>query len=463
MSETPKTLRKTLEYLRQRLQDPDKPYTICETWEFLKPTIKSVTDTMDNVCHNPQDIRKQLNTASYHLEICKRCTLRTNLNSQPPPYPPPPPYQNNTSTEINETSDTEEPIVLTIKKTRRHKCDICKITLNSDLMHHLTNVHNYSDEVATELKTTHPDMFKTRIIQTSRRKRKPTFALPQEPLTKIHATESKYPILIQTPSHLCSTCNNLPPSDDKIHHLLSEHPEFFINKKLHKLMNTSNTIPYDQPIRNPPKHYPTNTNTMCALCLTTLETPQELYKHVTNNHPNILQHFEPLVTIHHNCRLHKCSLCNQSYYWSNNLRLHIQTSHKIGRTAKQLWQFPCPLLTNTMKCPIFTLKIGDLARHIKNFHNQETTLKNLTNHTTQTPIIPFYKCNICICSFFTHYDLSSHIGISHSPQTVNIDSNRKRLLNVSPFRCNACCTEKFLDINTLIQHQNKQQQTPNRI
>ena len=167
-------------------------------------------------------------------------------------------------------------------------------------------------------------------------------------------------------------------------------------------------------------HYPTNTNSMCSLCLTTLETPQKLYDHVKENHSNILEHFEPLVTIHHNCRMHKCSLCNQSYYWSNNLRLHIQTSHEIARTAKQLWQFPCPLLINNMKCPVLTLKITDLVRHTKNFHNQETTVQSLIKHTNQTPIVPLYKCNICLCSFFNQYDLSNHISISHSPETVNI-------------------------------------------
>ena len=452
MSGTPQKL----EYLRQRLQDTDKPNTACTIWEDLKPTIKSVTDTTSKIWHNIPDIRRQLNKATFHLDTCEKCKLRTNLSNRPTLS------QNNTKPVTPPTSDTDEPIVLTIKKTRRHKCDICKITLNSDLMLHLTNVHNYSSEVATKLKSTHPEMFKTQTTQTSRRKRKPTFTPPQEPLTKIFAPQLEYPILIQTPSHLCTTCNELPPSHDKIYHLLKEHPDFFVNKKLHKLMNTSNAIPHDHPIRNPPTYYPTNRNSMCTLCQTTLENPQKLQDHVTENHPNILEYFEPLVTIHHNCRMHKCSLCNQSYYWSNNLKLHIQTSHKIGRTSRQLWQFPCPLLINNMKCPIFTLKIVDLARHIKNFHNQEIAVRDLTHNTSQTPIIPLYKCNICICSFFTHYDLSNHISISHAPLAVNIDSNRKRLLNISPYSCNACCNAKFLDIHTLIQHQNKQQQTPNR-
>ena len=456
MSETPPTLRRTLEYLHQRLQDADEPSTACTIWENLKPTIKSVTDTTVKMCDNPRDIRKQLNSASFHLDTCEKCKLRTILSTQPTPS------QNNPKPVTPPTSDSEEPIVLTIKKTRRHKCKICKITLNSDLTHHLTKVHNYSNEVATKLKSTHPELFKTQTTQTSRRKRKPTFTIPHEPLTKIFAPEANYPILIQTPSHLCTTCNQLPPSDAKIHHLLSEHPEFFINKRLHRLMNASNAIPYDHPIKNPPMHYPTNTNSMCSLCLTTLETPQKLYDHVKENHSNILEHFEPLVTIHHNCRMHKCSLCNQSYYWSNNLSLHIQTSHEIARTAKLLWQYPCPLLINNMKCPVLTLKISDLVRHIKNFHNQETTAQSLIKHTNQTPMVPLYKCNICLCSFFNQYDLSNHISISHSPETINIDSNRKRLLNISPYRCNACCNANFLDIDTLIQHQQKQHQTPNR-
>ena len=443
----------TIKYLRRRLEDIDKPNTICHIWNDKIPTIKSILNQTDQGIHNPSHVRKQVNRARFHLETCGRCLSRAKHNKQ----------LQNASNNFSPTKPPEnEPIILEIKENQRHTCHICNVAIKTNLVQHLITIHNHSPEVAQNLKYTHPALFASGTTKDQTRKRKNTFKEPAEPLTKIIPTTTNYPITIQTPSHQCNTCNTLPPSDTKIQHLLQEHQEFFINTKLHNLMTLSTDTQTDLPIKNPPTRYPTDTTSMCALCLFQFETPQLLDQHLNENHADILIPFQTLVKTHHSFRLHKCNLCDQSYYWGNNLKIHIQTTHKIGKTTRHLWQFPCPQHITNSRCPIFALKMEDLVRHIRNFHEKEITIQRLMSHTNSTPIIPFYKCNICICSFFTLPHLSNHIATAHSSHENSIYTNRKRLLNVSPYRCNACCNAKFLDLNTLTQHHNKQQQTPCR-
>lgn len=286
------------------------------------------------------------------------------------------------------------------------------------------------------------------------------------PVTNTYTTHPTEPPLIKYLEPQCPKCNQTDsPNAEKLH-FLHHHPEILINEQAHHLTNTVTTSTPNLPIRNPPKTNLTIRKlkrSRCGLCETQLKTPQKLHDHITEMHWAILKRFMPIVKKHHECRLQRCTLCNETFYWINNLELHIQTSHRHENSSKHLWQYICPKkTTNQLQCPIFTATPETMCTHIKEQHNASTDIHTLHKFTKPTSLIPFYKCNICHLSFHNQLDLFHHTNTHHNITTKTINTNRQRLLRIAPYQCNECCNAKFLDIQTLIQHQQNQQETPNR-
>ena len=287
-----------------------------------------------------------------------------------------------------------------------------------------------------------------------------------KPVTNTYTIHPTEPPLAKYLEPQCQKCNQSDSEAVETIHFLHYHPEIFINEQAHNLTNTVTTSTSNLPMKNPPKKNLTTKTTKrcrCGLCEYQFKTPQKLYDHIAEMHWATLKRLMPIVKKHHECRLQRCTLCNETFYWINNLELHIQTSHRHDMSSKHLWQYICPKkTTNQLQCPIFTTQPETMCTHIKEQHNTITDIHTLHKFTKPTSLIPFYKCNICHLSFHNQLDLFHHTNTIHHETTKTININRQRLLRIAPYQCNTCCNAKFLDYNTLTQHLQKQQETPNR-
>ena len=343
-------------------------------------------------------------------------------------------------------------------------CNQCNTIMHNGLRHHLKTSHLFNDVTITTIETSHPTLFTDPIVHEPRLKRQKLNQEPQDP-------EPTHPLLpapsgntaVEKLSPQCPSCETTGSPNAKILHYLRYHTQYFNNTQVHKLTNHPSILSQDLPLRNPSETKTNNRRSKCTLCQTKFKTPQHLHNHIIVIHTSIIKHFQPVVQRHHECRLQRCTLCDQSFYWIENLRLHVQSSHRTGKSTRNLWQYICPkLTTNNVRCPTFTIRADTMVDHIREAHNTITDFNSLNRETRPTPLIPFYKCNVCHISFHTTLDLFDHTNTIHRQQTMKISSNRQRLLNITPYQCDACCESRFLDMGTLVQHQQKQQETPNR-
>jgi hypothetical protein len=74
-----------------------------------------------------------------------------------------------------------------------------------------------------------------------------------------------------------------------------------------------------------------------------------------------------------------------------------------------------------------------------------------------------YKCTICNTAFKQEKQLQLHTEQhSHPEQAKIFRENQDNLLITSPYRCNACCDEPFIDLLSLQQHNRKEEITPGK-
>ena len=50
----------------------------------------------------------------------------------------------------------------------------------------------------------------------------------------------------------------------------------------------------------------------------------------------------------------------------------------------------------------------------------------------------------------------------HSELAIIFRKNQSKLKTISPYQCNGCCNDPFIDLLSLDQHKNKQEITPGK-
>ena len=283
--------------------------------------------------------------------------------------------------------------------------------------------------------------------------------------------------------HLCTLCpqtTNQTGAQNKPHyanqkalniHKMANHPNNFASKSLHSIINQYSTIsPNDETTYDPPEHTapplihknskPTqNTtpdSTKCKICNFTTCTPLKLTKHVQNKHNDFLILYNPIAAMHLQSHLYGCGLCNKTFYYMKGLLNHIK-AHKTNRRTNNLWQFKCP----ANPCTTTTHHIKTLTRHIHTRHNYILKENPIQNNHTKQPIITLFRCTICNTAFDTDNQLLIHIEQQeHSDLANTFFENQSKLETISPYQCNMCCNNTFIDILSLHQHKSKQEITP---
>ena len=449
-------------------QNPDQSNAPISTKQL---PVKLITPPTPSPCASPTNHNTQKQAETMNAEGEKNTpiteqpdtTQATNTShTKPNQQPQDEPNQTDQPSTSNPKDYIKKPLPTT--KPEPLICNQCDTIMHNGLRHHLKTSHLFNDVTITIIETSHPTLFTNPITHEPKQKRQKLNQDPQDP-------EPTQPLLpapsgntaVERLSPQCPSCETTGSPNAKILHFLRYHTQYFTNQQVHKLTNHPSILSQDLPLRNPSETKPNNRRSKCTLCQTKFKTPQHLHNHVIIMHTSIIKHFQPVVQRHHECRLQRCTLCDQSFYWIENLRLHVQSSHRTARTTRNLWQYICPKLTaNNVRCPTFTIRADTMVDHIRDVHHTITDFNSLNRETRPTPLIPFYKCNVCHISFHTTLDLFDHTNTAHRQQTMKISSNRQRLLNITPYQCNACCESRFLDMGTLIQHQQKQQETPNR-
>ena len=255
-------------------------------------------------------------------------------------------------------------------------------------------------------------------------------------------------------------------------HQMEEHPDHFANKNLHATINQYSTLFDGDQDDVQPMHFPfpmtikpaRHANTTapyayaCSLCTYSTNTVYSLNNHVQDKHYDYYDLHRTLTIQHLQSHLYKCTLCNTSFYYLNGLTNHIDR-HKQHRKTLKLWQYTCP----NYPCTTTTHHIKHMIRHIRTTHDPNIDQVQIKQTCEKTPIIPMYKCTICNTAFKQEKELQNHTEQrSHSDQAKTFRENQEILLLTSPYKCNTCCDEPFIDLLSLEQHNNKEEITPGK-
>ena len=255
-------------------------------------------------------------------------------------------------------------------------------------------------------------------------------------------------------------------------HQMDEHPDHFAHKNLHAIINQYSALFADGQEDIQPVHFPIPmtikpaipiNNTVpyayaCSLCTYSTNTIYSLNNHVQDKHHDYYALHRTLSIQHLQSHLYKCTFCNTSFYYLSGLTSHIER-HKQHKKTLKLWQYACP----NSPCTITTHHIKHMIRHITINHDPNTDQTQIKQTCEKTPIVPMYKCTICNTAFKQEKQLQLHTEQhSHPEQAKIFRENQDNLLTTSPYRCNACCDEPFIDLLSLQQHNRKEEITPGK-